>query len=85
MQEFLEEGSYKPSDVARKEGAKKETKLVILRRLGRPKPVAYEVTDRVPSKKEWNRVVAVFVTGASWQFKGWPNEVSVDFSCSLLH
>lgn len=74
-QEFLEAGAYKSNEDARKAGVKKEPKCTILRRLGRQKPVPYEVTDRTPTKAEWNRVVAVFVTGASWQFKDWPNEV----------
>ena len=37
-------------------------------------PVPYEVTDRAPPPQspDWARVVAVFVGGAAWQFKGWP-------------
>ena len=56
-------------------GVKKEARGTFLRKVGRPKPVLYEVTDKNPTKKEWNRVVAVFVTGQAWQFKEWPNEV----------
>lgn len=26
------------------------------------------------SQQDWNRVVAVFVIGPAWQFKGWPWE-----------
>lgn len=83
MQEFLESGSYKSNDVARKEGAIKKARCTIERRLGRPKAVPYEVTDKTPSKADWNRVVAVFVTGASWQFKDWPNEVGPETAHAL--
>ena len=36
--------------------------------------VPYRVIDN-PQKltqQDWNRVVAVFVMGPAWQFKGWP-------------
>jgi hypothetical protein len=77
VQEFLERGVYKSSEVARKEGAKKESRLTITRTIGRAKPLPYEITDKTPEKKEdWERVVAVFVTGATWQFKGFPDKVT---------
>lgn len=75
LQDFLEEGSYKSNESMRAAGVKKEARGTFLRKVGRPKPVLYEVTDKNPTKKEWNRVVAVFVTGQAWQFKEWPNEV----------
>ena len=36
--------------------------------------VPYRVTDcpQKLSPAEWDRVVAVFVTGKLWQFKNWP-------------
>ena len=47
---------------------------MVARSIGREPPVTYHVTDRAPDRgsKDWARVVAVFVTGAAWQFKGWP-------------
>ncbi len=77
MQEFLEKGIFKSNEVARKEGAKKESRLTIARTFGKAKPVPYEVTDKTPEKGhwDWERVVAVFVTGATWQFKGFPDPV----------
>jgi len=76
VQEFLEKGVYKSSEAARKEGAKKESRMTITRTIGRTKPLPYEVTDKTPEQKqEWERVVAVFVTGATWQFKGFPDPV----------
>ena len=77
MQEFLEQGVYKSSEALRKEGTKKESRITIMRSIGRAKPRPYEVTDKTPTHKhEWERVVAVFVTGATWQFKGFPDAVS---------
>ena len=37
----------------------------------------YHVTDRAPDRTsaDWKRVAAVFVSGAGWQFKGWPHKV----------
>lgn len=36
--------------------------------------VPYRVVDNPQrlSQGEWDRVVAVFVMGPAWQFKGWP-------------
>lgn len=36
--------------------------------------VPYRVVDNPQrlTKSEWDRVVAVFVMGPAWQFKGWP-------------
>lgn len=38
-----------------------------------PRPRA-QIVDNVAklSERDWKRVVAVFVQGSSWQFKGWP-------------
>lgn len=39
--------------------------------------VPYHVTDAAPDKRDpsWRRVVAVFVQGKDWQFRGWPFKV----------
>lgn len=73
-QKLLEEGAYQTPDAARAAGARKQSLEVVARSIGREPPVTYHVTDRAPDKasKDWERVVAVFVTGAAWQFKGWP-------------
>lgn len=36
--------------------------------------VPYRVVDNLQrlTQSEWDRVVAVFVMGPAWQFKGWP-------------
>jgi parafibromin len=78
---FLEEGRFVPAEEARAAGAKKPAsgRVTITRTIGRGGPggrpaVPYEITDRAPlaGSPDWRRVVAVFVGGAAWQFKGWP-------------
>jgi len=76
---FLEEGRFVPAEEVRAGGAKKpaDGKVGITRTIGRGggRPaVPYEITDRAPpaGSPDWGRVVAVFVGGAAWQFKGWP-------------
>lgn len=70
---FLEEGKYiKPS-----QGAMQRRKDVIQRKVdtGEAKvAIVYTVLDdpTVLSKEDWQRVVAVFVTGQTWQFNRWP-------------
>lgn len=54
--------------------AKRENELLIQRRKADGNTVPYRIVDN-PSKlqpEEWDRVVAVFVQGPAWQFKGWP-------------
>ena len=80
---FLEEGKYVPNGECREDVETKSGQCWIQRSLGRKTPVIYEVRDKAPAKyqfvdgekkrnPEWNRVVAVFVLGAKWQFKEWP-------------
>ena len=73
MQDFLENGVYRQPSEAPKQTAEK-----FMRKMGRKEPgVPYLVTSKAPDKRseEWRRVVAVFVTGQTWQFKEWPHEV----------
>ena len=55
-------------------GMKRENELLIQRRKEGGLTVPYRVIDN-PAKltnADWDRVVAVFVMGQAWQFKGWP-------------
>jgi parafibromin len=55
-------------------GTKRDNELLIQRRKEGGLTVPYRVVDN-PAKlshAEWDRVVAVFVMGQAWQFKGWP-------------
>ncbi|KAF7496501.1 hypothetical protein SSS_03276 [Sarcoptes scabiei] len=53
---------------------RRENEILIQRRKPNNTTVPYRIIDN-PLKltpDEWNRVVAVFVQGPTWQFKGWP-------------
>lgn len=55
------------------QGARRENE-VLLQRRKESFTVPYRVIDN-PQKltnADWDRVVAVFVMGPTWQFKGWP-------------
>lgn len=56
------------------QGAIRVNELLLQRRKEGNMTVPYRVIDN-PSKlsaQDWSRVVAVFVMGPAWQFKGWP-------------
>lgn len=61
-------------DLTYKEGSARQSEVLIQRRKSDGTHAAYKVMDN-PVKldpEDWNRVVAVFVQGPAWQFKGWP-------------
>jgi len=71
--EILQDLTFKSSEEMRR-GGKRENELLITRRKEGGLTVPYRVIDN-PSKLsagDWDRVVAVFVMGQVWQFKGWP-------------
>eukprot|EP00271_Cylindrocystis_brebissonii_P014152 TRINITY_DN35406_c0_g1_i1.p1 TRINITY_DN35406_c0_g1~~TRINITY_DN35406_c0_g1_i1.p1 ORF type:complete len:528 (+),score=117.08 TRINITY_DN35406_c0_g1_i1:615-2198(+) len=74
VKEFLENGLFVKPEEAAKGITKKPEVVEIYRKFGRDKPVLYHARDRPTAlnKKEWERVVAVFVLGKEWQFKDWP-------------
>ena len=70
---FLESEKLVTWDELHKKGRKKQSKMVIKRRYKRAPSVKYLITDQVPtSSSDWACVVAVFVSGKTWQFKDWP-------------
>lgn len=73
VKEFLEKGIFVPPDEARAKNPQKPSYERCMRTEGRKQPIKYHVTDRDPTKKEdWDRLVAVFCLGKTWQFKKWP-------------
>ncbi|XP_065178284.1 parafibromin-like [Sycon ciliatum] len=79
--DLLQDFKFVPSDERKKAGARRDNEVLIQRtRAANPGSgsssisVPYRVTDNPQklSANEWNRVVAVFVQGPAWQFKGWP-------------
>lgn len=72
--DILQELKFVSTDDKKKQGAIRENELLLQRRKEGNITVPYRVIDN-PSKltpQDWNRVVAVFVMGPAWQFKGWP-------------
>ena len=79
--EFFSQAKFIPRDVLLKQrGAQgRVTGIITFSRkvtakLG-GKAIEYEVIDnplKLPSRADWDRIVAVVAQGASWQFKGWP-------------
>ncbi|KAI6220668.1 RNA pol II accessory factor [Aphelenchoides fujianensis] len=63
---------YVPTEV-RKKTKKREYELVIQRNKGNNLTASYQVIDdpRKLKDEDWDRIVAVFVQGPAWQFKGW--------------
>lgn len=63
----------------KQEGAKRDNE-VLLHRQRNGVSVPYRIVDN-PAKlspSDWDRVVAVFVMGPAWQFKGYPWENPVE-------
>ncbi|EPQ15426.1 Parafibromin [Myotis brandtii] len=80
--DLLQDLTFVPSDEKKKQGCRRENETLIQRRKDRAQPrgtalgltVPYRVVDQ-PLKltpQDWDQVVAVFVHGHAWQFKGWP-------------
>ncbi|KAL2652820.1 hypothetical protein R1flu_020948 [Riccia fluitans] len=84
--EFFEAGVYVSPEEKAKTLPKKPEDVVIYRKMGRDHPVKYEVRDKPTgfSKKDWERVVAVFVLGKEWQFKDWPFKDHVEIFNQIL-
>ena len=75
---FLD-GKFMTTAEAKQAGAKRQTKRIYTRKKG-GKEIKYQIVD-APTKmptEDWQRVVAVFAFGPSWQFKGWPFSGPVD-------
>ncbi|XP_055333760.1 parafibromin-like [Paramacrobiotus metropolitanus] len=72
--DILQDNKFVPSDTKKKDGTKYESEMLIQRKKPDGTTVSIRVMDN-PSKlsmEDWDRVVAVFVQGPAWQFKGWP-------------
>ncbi|XP_026677144.1 parafibromin [Diaphorina citri] len=62
------------TEAKRAAGSKRENEILIQRSKGDGTTVPYRVIDNPLklARTDWDRVVAVFVMGPAWQFKGWP-------------
>lgn len=65
---------YITTEEKKNSGVKRDNEVLLQRRKDGVLTVPYRVIDN-PQKltnSDWDRVVAVFVMGPAWQFKGWP-------------
>ncbi|MBN3271451.1 CDC73 protein, partial [Polyodon spathula] len=80
--DLLQDLKFVTSEEKKKQGFQRENEVLLQRRKDVVQPggtnlsvtVPYRVIDQ-PLKlapQDWDRVVAVFVQGPAWQFKGWP-------------
>ncbi|CAG0890606.1 unnamed protein product [Darwinula stevensoni] len=72
--DILQDLRFMTTEEKKASGAKQETECLIQRRKEGVGTVPYRVID-TPQRltmEDWDRVVAVFVMGPAWQFKGWP-------------
>lgn len=78
--DFLEKSNYISLEQKQKDGIVRESSVLLRRKLvGEEKRYfTYMIMDNTAklTAQDWNRVVAVFVTGQAWQFKGWPEGYS---------
>lgn len=88
--DLLQDLKYVDTEDKKRQGCKRENEVLIQRRKEGGNSVPYRVIDN-PQKlvdDEWDRVVAVFVQGPAWQFKGWPwngNPVEIFSKIKAFH
>ena len=81
---FLEQGVFKVGDL-NKPAEKRQKSLCIVRSssVDESHKVKFDVFDSIRAEKfsenDWDRVVAVFVTGQLWQFSNWKYQVPAIF------
>lgn len=82
--QFLEEGRYLTLTEAKSEGITKENSLFFEHKFTSQR-VRVQIVDNPTrlSPADWDRVMAVFVQGNTWQFKGWKWETPVELFQSV--
>lgn len=73
VQQFLEKGTFIPTSEVKAQGREKENAVTIAHKFPDGSLVKLRILDNPQrlSSEEWSSVVAVFVQGTTWQFKGW--------------
>jgi len=88
--DILQDLKYVSAEEKKRNGAKRDNEVLIHRRKETGQTVPYRIIDN-PTKlstDDWDRVVAVFVQGPAWQFKGWPwngNPVEIFHKIKAFH
>ncbi|CAB3367439.1 Hypothetical predicted protein [Cloeon dipterum] len=72
--DILQDLRYVSTENKKAQGTKRDNEVLLQRRKETNLTVPYRVIDNPQklSPADWDRVVAVFVMGPAWQFKGWP-------------
>ncbi|XP_036673173.3 parafibromin [Drosophila suzukii] len=73
VKDILQELRFMSTSEKKLQGCQRDSE-VLLQRKRNNQTVSYRVIDNPIklSQQDWQRVVAVFVMGPQWQFKGWP-------------
>ncbi|OWF44257.1 parafibromin-like [Mizuhopecten yessoensis] len=72
--DILQDHRFVSTEEKKAQGTKRDNEVLIQRRKAGNLTVPYRIIDNPLklSPDDWDRVVAVFVQGPAWQFKGWP-------------
>ncbi|XP_010768160.1 parafibromin [Notothenia coriiceps] len=80
--ELLQDLKFVTPEEKKKQGIQRDNEVLLQRRKDQIQPGGATVSVTVPYRiidqplklapQDWDRVVAVFVQGPAWQFKGWP-------------
>uniref|UniRef100_A0A7E4WE24 CDC73_C domain-containing protein n=1 Tax=Panagrellus redivivus TaxID=6233 RepID=A0A7E4WE24_PANRE len=73
VMDILQDLRYVTTEEKKRNNPRKENEVLIHRRKENGQTVPYRIVDNPLrlTEDEWSRVVAVFVQGPAWQFKGW--------------
>ncbi|XP_041369422.1 parafibromin-like [Gigantopelta aegis] len=88
--DVLQDLKFVSTEEKKSQGVKRDNEVLIQRRKDGGLTVPYRIIDN-PVKlqqDDWERVVAVFVQGPAWQFKGWPwngNPVEIFSKIKAFH
>lgn len=88
--DVLQDLKFISTEDKKQQGCRRDNEILLQRRKEGNLTVPYRVIDS-PQKltpADWDRVVAVFVMGPAWQFKGWPwngNPVDIFVQMSAFH
>ena len=84
--DFLGDGRYVSNDAKRAAGTKREASVTIEHTFQNDAKMKFRIVDN-PTKletREWDKVVAVFAVGPTWQFKNWKIQEPVDLFHKVL-
>lgn len=72
--DILQDLKFFTTEQKRAQGCPRENEILLQRTKEANSTVPYRIIDNAAklNAQEWTRVVAVFVMGPAWQFKGWP-------------